>query len=188
MIGDRRWDRLPGGDWLRVAAGAADAAVGLLDGGARATRTSSRDDEITFYDPTFPAWFRLRFDPATGHVDAPEDGRDARTSCEHDYSGFDRPAVDLAAALAVALRLALDELEEARRVLERGEAGRRVARAARRAAQAARAAIVPAVPTRPPSTKERSRARFPEESRRVVAVHASILRCGSRRSATCSWT
>ena len=104
---------------------------------------------------------------------------------DHVYSGFDRP-VSISPPLAVALRLVLDELEEARRVLERGEPGGRVARAARGGRSRRAAAIVPAAPTRPPSANERRRARCREAP--LLVVHATIVRCGSRRSATCSWT
>ena len=47
-------------------------------------------DEITFYDPTFPGWFRLRFDPSSGHVTQLKMIATAHFM-EHDYSGFDRP-------------------------------------------------------------------------------------------------
>ena len=45
---------------------------------------------MTFYDPTFPAWFRLRFDPATGRVLTLRMVATAHFM-HHVYSDFDRP-------------------------------------------------------------------------------------------------
>ena len=185
VIGARRWDKLPGGDWLPGPQSPLTLPKAYWTARARNAYFTA-PDEITFYDPTFPGWFRVRFDPKTGRL---LDAADDRHRALHapPLLGLRPAGLDLAAALAVALRLALDQLEEARRVLERGEA-RRARRAGGGSGRRRRAAaIVPAAPTSPPSAKERSAALARGEAPLLV-VHATILRCGSRRSATCSST
>ena len=70
-----------------------------------------------------------------------------------------------------------DGLEEARRVLERREPGRRVARAPRaREAPGATVAIAPAAPTRPPIANDRSlRARPAPSMRRILLVRLTTF-------------
>ncbi len=89
VIGERRWDRLPGGKW------AASTQTPLRLPSAYWTAKARNayfvaPDEITFYDPTFPAWFQVHFDPRTGH---PLELRMVGTAhfMSHTYSGFDRP-------------------------------------------------------------------------------------------------
>ena len=174
VIGDRRWDRLPGGPFSASPQAPVTVPKAYWTAGVRNAYYTA-DDEITFYDPTFPAWYRLRFDPATGHVDEPADGRDGPLHAAR-LLGLRPAAVDLA-ALAVALGLPLDELEEAGRVLEGGEAGGRVARAARRAAQAARRCDRAGRADEAAEHEGAEPGALPRGEPPVVAVHASILRC-----------
>ena len=127
----------------------------------------------------------VRFDPATGHaLDAADDRHRALHAAR--LLGLRPARLDLAAALAVALRLALDELEEARRVLERGEARGRVARTARAAEAAgggdrARGADEAA-------ERERAEARAPTRAACSWPSMRPSYGAASRRSETCSWT
>jgi copper transport protein len=89
VIGERRWDRLPGGEWLPGPQSPLDLPSAYWTDKAR-NAFFARDDEITFYDPTFPGWFRVRFDRATGHVTRLNMVATAHFM-EHVYSGFDRP-------------------------------------------------------------------------------------------------
>jgi hypothetical protein len=89
VIGGRRWDRLPGGSW--VGSPQTPIRVPSAYWTARASNVYFvSDDELTFYDPTFPAWFRLRFDPATGRTLTLR-MVGAAHFMDHVYSGFDRP-------------------------------------------------------------------------------------------------
>jgi copper transport protein len=89
VIGRRRWDRLPGGDWS--ASAQAPIRVPRAYWTARARNAFFvAPDEIAFYDPTFPAWFRVRFDPRTGHATVLDMYGSAHFMF-HTYSDFDRP-------------------------------------------------------------------------------------------------
>ena len=57
---------------------------------ARNAYFTTRPDEVTFYDPSFPAWFRLRFDLETGRVLTLQMVATAHFM-HHRYSGFNRP-------------------------------------------------------------------------------------------------
>ncbi len=89
VIGDRRWDRLPGGDWSASPQPPITVPSAYWTAAARNVFFAG-DDELTFYDPTFPAWFRVRFDPATGR---PLELKMTAAAhfMHHVYSGFDRP-------------------------------------------------------------------------------------------------
>jgi hypothetical protein len=89
VIGERRWDRLPGGEWLPGPQSRLDLPSAYWTDKAR-NAFFDGDDEITFYDPTFPGWFRVRFDSETGHVTRLRMVATAHFM-EHVYSGFDRP-------------------------------------------------------------------------------------------------
>jgi len=90
VIGDRRWDKLPGGHWTESPQAAVRLPTAYWTASARNAYTAGRD-EVTFYDPTVPAWFRVRYDPATGHAVALRMVAAAHFM-EHAYSDFDRPA------------------------------------------------------------------------------------------------
>ncbi len=169
----------------RLAADAAAVPVGLLDGG-RAQRVLRRERRDRVLRPVVSGLVPRALRPADGARARAAHGRH-RPLHGPRLLGLRPAGVDLAAALAVALRLALDQLEEARRVLERGEPGGRVARAARGPAQAAGGHD----PRRADEPAEREGAEAGALSRGeapLLVVHATILRCGSRLSATCSWT
>ena len=89
VIGDRRWDKLPGGRWLEGPQSPLTLPKAYWTAAARNAYYSGAN-EITFYDPSFPAWFRLRFDPETGHVTALRMVATAHFM-QHRYSGFDGP-------------------------------------------------------------------------------------------------
>jgi hypothetical protein len=89
VIGDRRWDRLPAGGWIESAQTPLTLPQAYWTANVR-NAFYVAPDEITFYDPTFPAWFRLRFDPATRHV-LRLDMIGTAHFMHHVYSGFDRP-------------------------------------------------------------------------------------------------
>jgi hypothetical protein len=89
VIGSRRWDRSPGGTWIR-------SPQTPLREPAPYWHSSSRNalliapHVLTFYDPSIPAWFRLRVAPRTArpvelHMTA------AAHFMTHRYSSFDRP-------------------------------------------------------------------------------------------------
>jgi hypothetical protein len=89
VIGPRRWDRLPGGGW--VASAQTPISVPKAYWTARARNAFFVGaEEIAFYDPTFPAWFRLRYDARTGHARTLRMYGSAHFMF-HAYSGFDRP-------------------------------------------------------------------------------------------------
>ena len=84
------------------------------------------------------------------------------------YVGFDVPGGRLA-ALAVALRLLADELEKARRILERRQpAGGAAGRRGRRSDERRAVASTPAAPTRPPIANDRNRVRRLSPSTRLA--------------------
>ena len=89
VIGDRRWDKLPGGDWIEGPQSPLDLPKAYWTSRARNAYFTA-PNEISFYDPTFPAWFRVRFDPKTGHVTTLRMTSTAHFM-RHLYSGFDRP-------------------------------------------------------------------------------------------------
>ena len=89
VIGDRRWDRLPGGDWLPSTQAPLVVPRPLWTDDAR-NAFRAGPGELTFFDPTLDAWYRLRYDPASGRM------LELRMTAashfmEHTYSGFDRP-------------------------------------------------------------------------------------------------
>jgi hypothetical protein len=88
VIGDRRWDRLPGGDWIPGPQTPLDLPQAYWKNARNAYFTAA--DEVTFYDPTLSAWFRLRFDPETGHATTLRMIATAHFM-HHRYSGFNRP-------------------------------------------------------------------------------------------------
>ena len=124
VIGSRRWDReRPGAPYV-------ESSQTPLDVIQPYWQTPTNVHEIapgvlTFLDRRIPAWFRLELGPRKPR-------QLQMTAAAHfmidRYVGFRRACDGIAAALAVALRLLADDLEEARRVLERREPGRRVAR------------------------------------------------------------
>jgi copper transport protein len=89
VIGDRRWDKLPGGRWLPGPQAPLSLPKAYWTAAARNAFLTAQD-EVTFYDPSFPAWFRLRFDPGTGRVLTLRMIATAHFM-HHRYSGFDRP-------------------------------------------------------------------------------------------------
>jgi copper transport protein len=89
VIGDRRWDKLPGGRWLPGPQSPLTLPKAYWTASARNAYFTAAD-EVTFYDPTFPAWFRLRFDPATGRVLTLRMVSTAHFM-HHVYSDFNRP-------------------------------------------------------------------------------------------------
>ncbi len=127
VIGARRWDRDgPGAPWL--ASEQTPLQVTQPYWQAPTNVHLVAPGVLTFLDRRIPAWFRVTLARPPAHTDA------------HDRRGplHDRPlrrvrwaGRGLAATFAVALRLFADELQEARRVLERREAHRGVPRPAR---------------------------------------------------------
>ncbi len=89
VIGSRRWDRSPGGQWTASAQAPLRVPRAYWTAKARNAFFVARD-EITFYDPSFPGWFRVRFDPRTGHVRTLNMFAMAHFMF-HAYSDFDRP-------------------------------------------------------------------------------------------------
>jgi copper transport protein len=89
VIGSRRWDRLPGGQWSPSTQTPLRVPRAYWTAKAR-NAFFAATDEIAFYDPTFPAWFRLRFDPRTGHVLTLHMVGSAHFMF-HAYSDFGRP-------------------------------------------------------------------------------------------------
>jgi hypothetical protein len=88
VIGPRRWDRLPGGQWVASTQTPLRVPQAYWTTKARNVFVAG-PNEIAFYDPTFPAWFRVRYDPRSGHV------RDLHMYAsahfmEHAYSDYDR--------------------------------------------------------------------------------------------------
>jgi len=64
VIGSRRWDRDPGGDW--VESPQTPIRVPAPFWGRRARNAYLVGPyELTFFDPQVPAWFRLKVDPQT---------------------------------------------------------------------------------------------------------------------------
>jgi copper transport protein len=87
VIGASRWNRVPGGRWVRADQFPLVFPKPFWSAKARNAFFAGAD-ELTFFDPTFPAWFRLRYDPATGrplvlHMVG------AAHFMQHRYSGFD---------------------------------------------------------------------------------------------------
>jgi hypothetical protein len=89
VIGDRRWDRLPGGEWVGSPQTPLRVPQPSWTTAAR-NAFATGPAELTFHDPTLAAWFRLRYDPATGR---PLELRMTAAAhfMTHRYSGFDRP-------------------------------------------------------------------------------------------------
>jgi copper transport protein len=98
IIGDTRWDKLPGGKWERSQTEPVRQPepfwgpdprtnVHLLGTGS----VEGRPVEIaSFYDPHLPAWFVLSIEPATGRLLALRMTAQAHFM-QHRYSGFNRP-------------------------------------------------------------------------------------------------
>ena len=122
----------------RVGTGRDPRAADLLGAHPRNAYFSTRD-VVTFYDPKFRAWYRVRID-RRGASGRAEDGR---RRAFHAPRLLVSPARHLG-AVAITLRLTLDHLEEARGVLERRQAAARLAATAGGARRAV--AIVPAAP------------------------------------------
>ena len=124
VIGSRRWDReRPGAPYV-------ESSQTPLDVIQPYWQTPTNVHEIapgvlTFLDRRIPAWFRLELGPQQPRATA-----DDRSRAFHDrpLRRLRRTCDRVATALAVALRLLADDLEEAGCVLERREPGRRVAR------------------------------------------------------------
>jgi len=89
VIGERRWDRLPGARWTESPQTPLRLPAAYWTASAR-NAYAAGENELTFYDPTVPAWFRVRFDPASGHAIALRMVAAAHFM-EHAYSDFDRP-------------------------------------------------------------------------------------------------
>ena len=184
VIGARRWDKLPGGDWIEGPQSPLDLPKAYWTD-RRAQRVLHGAERDLVLRPDLPGVVPRALRPEDGACD---DAADDLHRALHapPLLGLRPAGLDLAAALAVALRLALDQLEEARRVLERGEARR-----ARRAGGASGRAGGPRRSSRRRRRARRARtsgARVRDESRRSWPSMRRIVRCRSRRSATCSWT
>jgi copper transport protein len=89
VIGERRWDRLPGAEWQESPQTRLDLPRPYWTARGR-NAFFVGPNEISFYDPTFPAWFRLRYDPESGRVTRLAMVATAHFM-QHAYSGFDRP-------------------------------------------------------------------------------------------------
>ena len=89
QIGSRRWDRTPGQSW--VGSRVTPVKVPSTWWGPHSRNTFLvGSDQLVFFDPQIPAWFRLTFDPS--------DDRPLRLGMiaaahfmTETYSGFDRP-------------------------------------------------------------------------------------------------
>jgi copper transport protein len=98
IIGGTRWDRLPGGKWVRSDQDPLDQPepfwgsdpvhnarlIGTGDVGGRPVLIAS------FYDPKLPAWFELSIDRSTSRLLALRMTAQAHFM-RHRYSGFDAP-------------------------------------------------------------------------------------------------
>src|SRR5581483_1380654 len=148
-----------------LAAGAAPRPAGLLDAGG-AQRLVHRPARAQLLRPG-----ARRLVPAATRPGRPAvRADDGRAGALHAPRLLVPVAGDLA-ALAVALRLALDELEEARRVLERGEPRGRGVRAPRRVAQAADGR------DRPRGPDEAAEGEGAQSRPAALLVHETIVRC-----------
>jgi copper transport protein len=92
VIGGRRWDRRPGGQWIASAQYPISTPTPFWGPRSRNAYFVA-PDQITFFDPAYPAWFRLRFDPATGRTVELQMVASSHFMV-HTYSDFDRsPAI-----------------------------------------------------------------------------------------------
>ena len=166
VIGSRRWDRSPGGPWKPSPQSPIRVPTTYWSAQAR-NAYSTGPGALTFYDPQVRAWYRLRVDPRT---ERPVSLRmvGAAHFMRHRYSVG---STAISPPSAVALRLTLDHLEEARRVLERGQPGLSVARAPRGMAQPPHGCDRPG---RADHAAERERAQTPATA---LIGHANILGC-----------
>lgn len=97
VVGDRRWDRSPGADWVESPQqpvkqptptwGAAPAEAALLGRGSVRGRPVWR---ISFVDRNVPAWYTISVDRQTGRTLELEMTAAAHFM-HHVYSGFDEP-------------------------------------------------------------------------------------------------
>ncbi len=92
VVGDRRWDRIRGGPWQQAPQEPPLRLPSPLWSPARRDARLIGPHRIAFLDPTIPAWFDVRLDPATGLP-----LRVRMTAAAHfmtdRYSRFDRPVV-----------------------------------------------------------------------------------------------
>jgi hypothetical protein len=98
IIGDRRWDRDPGKQWVESPQtplrqptptwGTAPSQAALIGSGTVAGRPVWR---VSFVDPSVPAWYTAAIDKRTYRTLAVEMTAPAHFM-RHVYSGFDEPA------------------------------------------------------------------------------------------------
>ena len=89
VLGKQRWDRIAHGPWTHTTQ---DPPLVPFNDWTAAARDiyEAADGWITFYDPTFPAWFRLRVDPAS-HRPLELRMVAAAHFMTHSYSAFNAP-------------------------------------------------------------------------------------------------
>jgi hypothetical protein len=68
VTGDRRWDRLPGGDWVRSQTEAQRFPTPPWSqiSNARLVRSTPETQTVAFLDRSIPAWFEVVVDRRTG--------------------------------------------------------------------------------------------------------------------------
>ena len=90
VLGKERWDRIAHGAWTHTTQ--SSPVVPFADWTAAARNIYEADDgTITFYDPSFPAWFRLRIDPTT-HLPSELHRVAAAHYMTHSDSAFNEPS------------------------------------------------------------------------------------------------
>lgn len=98
VIGNTRWDRLPGGRWQKSETEPLRQPVPFWGSDRRinarllgnATVGGKRVELASFYDPVIPAWFELSIDPSTSRLLALRMTAQAHFM-RHRYTGFDEP-------------------------------------------------------------------------------------------------
>jgi hypothetical protein len=91
VIGSRRWDRSPGGQWQPSPQSQIRVPTTYWSAQAR-NAYSTGPGKLTFYDPQVRAWYRLRVDP---HTERPVSLRmiGAAHFMRHRYSVGRSPAI-----------------------------------------------------------------------------------------------
>jgi hypothetical protein len=89
VIGPRRWDRSPGGEWEASPQTPLQVPTPTWSDRSRNAHLAA-PGTIAFYDPRLPAWFRLEVDPETGQ---PREMRMVAAAhfMTDRYSAFNRP-------------------------------------------------------------------------------------------------
>lgn len=98
IIGSKRWDRLPGGQWERSDQESLKQPQPYWGSdpvrNARVLGTGRVDGRpvwlVSFYDPRLPAWFELSIDRRTSRLHALRMTAQAHFMT-HRYGGFDSP-------------------------------------------------------------------------------------------------